>query len=94
MQVEQADNHQPKHDAAPSSTATGCTGHGEIGCKVREEADEQRYAEERDAAVLLSNSSAWPNADGVSTDSSQDTQDQRNKTAQVGSRVSHHQGIA
>ena len=31
VQVEQAVNHQPKHDAAPSGTATGCTGHGKRG---------------------------------------------------------------
>ena len=37
--------------------------------------------------VLLSSNSAWPNADGVGTDSSQGTQSQCNKIAEVGSRV-------
>ena len=41
VRAEQADNHQPKHDAALSSTATGFTEHGEIGCQVRKEAEKQ-----------------------------------------------------
>ena len=53
MQVQQADNHQPKHGAAPSSTATGRTVNGEMECEVREGIEEQMYLEELEATVMV-----------------------------------------
>ena len=94
--VEQEDNHQSQHDAAPSSTATSDTSHGESGCKVREEtgkyseaqaAEKQKTVEESETTVQTASNSAWPNADIINTGLKQDILNHNNKTTGTESHV-------